>query len=102
MFIQGGTYDGTQILVAETVQEIRRVQYPKVDAQQGLLWYYKELDGMSLLGQNGGELGVAAEMFFRPDDGTGVILLMKGDWLALNHYLIMAIEAKLFSMADSL
>ena len=102
MFIQGGTYDGTQVLAEETVQEIRRVQYPQVDAQQGLLWYFKELDGMKLLGHNGGELGVATEMFFRPDNGTGVILLMNGDWSRLNYNVIMEIEARLFSFADSL
>jgi CubicO group peptidase (beta-lactamase class C family) len=102
MFIQGGTYNGTQILAEETVQEIKRVQYPEIDAQQGLLWYYKELDGMTLLGHNGGEYGVATEMFFRPEDGTGVILLMNGDWSTINYSLIMAIEKELFGVADSL
>ncbi|MGA1876420.1 MAG: serine hydrolase domain-containing protein, partial [bacterium] len=96
MFIQGGTLEGARILEPETVEEMKRVQNPGLDPQQGLIWYYKRLSGWTLLGHSGEDLGVATEMFFRPEDGAGVILLMNGDWSVGNEHIITEIETRLF------
>lgn len=98
-FIQYGELDGVRILERRTVEEMRRVQYGAPGSAIGLFWYYKELDGYSLLGHNGGNFGVSAEMFFRPSDGVGVILLMNGDWTVVNLNMISDIEARLFQEA---
>ena len=47
---------------------------------QGLIWYRFGLHGMRLMGHNGGDNGVATQMYFRPDDGVGVIVLANGNW----------------------
>jgi CubicO group peptidase (beta-lactamase class C family) len=100
-FIRYGELDGVRILEEETVEEMRRVQDPALAPNQGLVWYYKELSDRVLLGHNGGDSGVATEMFFRPEDGVGVILLMNGDW-PVDMRPIMEIEIRLFEEADSL
>jgi CubicO group peptidase (beta-lactamase class C family) len=92
--------DGVQILKPETVEEMRRIQYPAIAPQFGVFWYYKNLRGWELMGHNGGNYGVATEMFFRPEDGVGVILLMNGDWTPRNIPIAYAIEARLFREAE--
>jgi CubicO group peptidase (beta-lactamase class C family) len=99
-FIQYGELDGVKILKPETVEEMRRIQYPDIAPQFGLFWYTKNLQGWELMGHNGGNYGVATEMFFRLEDGVGVILLMNGDWTNKNIRIIYDIEARLFREAE--
>ncbi|MEW5803379.1 MAG: serine hydrolase domain-containing protein [bacterium] len=100
MFIQYGELDGVRILKKETVEEMRRVQNPSIDPQGGLIWYYKELSGWRLLGHNGGDMGITTEMFFRPDDGAGIILLMNGDCTPSVDRFIKDIQTRLFKEAE--
>jgi CubicO group peptidase (beta-lactamase class C family) len=79
-FMSGGEYAGTRVLQAATVDEMRRVQFPGVATGQGLIWYRFGLHGMRLMGHNGGDDGVATQMYFRPDDDVGVIALANGNW----------------------
>lgn len=79
-FIRLGELDGARILQEETVREMRRSQVPDLIAGQGLIWYVLHRRGERLWGHNGGDSGVATQMFFRPTDGTGVITLANGDW----------------------
>ena len=56
---------------------------------------------MRLIGHNGGDDGVATQMYFRPDDGVGVIVLANGNW----HYdgrgwPLQRIATRLFDEAD--
>jgi CubicO group peptidase (beta-lactamase class C family) len=78
-FIAFGTWDGERILSEESVREMRRRQFRHITRGQGLIWYYTRWDGDLLLGHNGGDSGVNTRMFFRPSDGTGVIVLANGD-----------------------
>ncbi|MCP5046678.1 MAG: beta-lactamase family protein [bacterium] len=87
MFIDYGTYDGVQLLTPESVTAMREVHFPSLDPNQALTWAYWTLSGMRLLGHGGGETGVTTEMFFRPDDGVGVIVLTNGDDLTLDEIL---------------
>lgn len=102
MFIQEGELEGVRILQRKTVQEMCRIQNPQLDSCQGLLWHYKKLSGWELCGHSGEDMGVASEMFFRPEDGVGVILLMNGEWTEKNEPLIMEIEARLLAEAQRL
>jgi len=99
MFIQYGESDGVRILKKKTVEEIRRVQNPSIDPQGGILWYYKDLSGLRLLGHNGADMGVTTEMFFSPADGVGVILLMNGDCTLSVERAIKEIQIRLFKDA---
>src|SRR5207344_977457 len=78
-FIGAGQYRGTRILSAPSVREMRHEQVPSIIRGQGLIWYYDRHRGDTLLGHNGGDLGVNTRMFFRPGDGLGVITLTNGD-----------------------
>ena len=57
--------------------------------------------GRDLIGHNGGNWGVATEMFFQPETDTGVILLMNGDWSNRNFPMVMSIEERLFREAKN-
>jgi len=102
MFIQHGEYKGIRILQKETVEEMRRIQNPAIDPEQGLIWHYKELAGCKLLGHSGEDRGVATEMFFCPEDNVGVILLMNGDRSPGNERFVRKIETRLFEEASAL
>jgi CubicO group peptidase (beta-lactamase class C family) len=97
-FIDDGVYEGTRILEASTVTEMRRVQFPDLDPVQGLIWYYDSRNGDTLLGHNGGDWGVATQMFYRPADGAGVILLANGDGIPIEP--LLEIQDLLFDIAD--
>jgi CubicO group peptidase (beta-lactamase class C family) len=74
MFMQGGSFNGAQVVSAASVAEMRRVQFPDVAPNQGLFWVYRP----PYLGHSGGLNGITAFMYFRPTDNVGVIVLMNG------------------------
>jgi CubicO group peptidase (beta-lactamase class C family) len=79
-FIGFGEYRGTRILQPESVAEMRRPQIEEIYPGQGLIWFYEAgPEGTSLLGHDGGDLGVATLMFFDPETEVGVILLDNGE-----------------------
>jgi CubicO group peptidase (beta-lactamase class C family)/dienelactone hydrolase len=78
-FIGDGALGEARVLRPETVEAMRRVQFPEIAPEQGLVWHYGELGGRRVLGHDGGDPGVATVMRYRPDDGVGVILLTNGD-----------------------
>jgi len=102
-FIGGGELDGVRILQEDTVREMRSSQVPDEIAGQGLIWYVLHRRGERYWGHNGGDSGVATQMFFRPTDGTGVITLTNGDWRrAGNAWPLSVIMDRLFERADRL
>lgn len=102
-FIGWGEYAGVRILQESSVQEMRRSQIPGLVPGQGLIWYVAGSKGMRLMGHNGGDSGVATQMFFRRSDGTGVIMLANGDWHRVRaKWPLMSIFYRLFEEADRL
>ena len=102
-FIRLGELDGARILQEETVREMRRSQVPDLILGQGLIWYVLHRRGQRLWGHNGGDSGVATQMFFRPTDGTGVITLANGDWRRDGaRWPLSLIMDRLFLEADGL
>ncbi len=75
-FINYGSYGDAQILKRETVEEMRRIQYPDIASFQGITWYYAPLDGKQYLGHSGMIYGVSADMYFDPAKKIGVILFI--------------------------
>jgi CubicO group peptidase (beta-lactamase class C family) len=74
-----GRWRGARILSEDSVREIRRSQLPHIVPGQGLIWYRVSQSGERLLGHNGGDYGVSTQMFLRPRDGAGVIVLQNAD-----------------------
>jgi CubicO group peptidase (beta-lactamase class C family) len=105
MFMGEGTWAGKTVLQAASVAEMKKVQFPAVDELQYLVWYGETRDdGLLYIGHNGGDRGIYTEMFYRPGDGVGVVLLSNGDVdpdLAGGKALT-AIEARLFVEAGHL
>ncbi len=94
-FINQGDYNDARILTSETIAEIGKVQFPRLDSQQGLLWYYEN----GLLGHEGGEEGALTRLFFQPDTGIGVILLTNSE--PTNEAAFYDIEARLYQEASN-
>ncbi len=98
-FINAGTYNEVQLLEEQTVQMMLTLQYPDIDAAQGLCWYSKETAGEIYWGHDGADPGVATQMFFRPSDGVGVVVLTNA---TLGLPFMNRIEKRLFEEADIL
>jgi CubicO group peptidase (beta-lactamase class C family) len=100
-FMAFGELDGMRILEEDTVREMRRTQFPDVAHGQGLIWYRFALRGMPLMGHNGGDNGVATQMYFRPRDDVGVIVLANGNWFGDGRgWPLQRIAVRLFEEAD--
>ena len=59
-------YNPDEVLRAyesETIDLIKAIHYPIINSQQGLIWYYKNTNGRTLFGHNGGDIGSLTEMF---------------------------------------
>ena len=76
----GGALDGIRVLGEATVAEMMKVQRPEIAPSQGLVFQHVESGGEEWIGHDGVESGVATQMYFRPADGLGFVLLMNGDW----------------------
>ncbi len=75
MNMNGGNFEGQQILDSSTVSLIRTPAVPGIDETQGIIWYsYTDYTG-TWWGHSGGDAGVSTEMFFNEATQTGVILL---------------------------
>ena len=98
-FMNGGSYEGTQILKPATVKEIFKPQIPG-NWWQGLIWYHSRNFGEELIGHSGGDYGVCTNMNFSPKRDVGVITLTNrfiGGWTAWAGY--QAIRGRLFAIA---
>lgn len=77
MMAKGGQYGGRRILKTSSVQEMLRIQNPKLDKNQGLIWYR---DYNNLYGHNGSDPGTASLMFYDPRTADGVLIVANGHW----------------------
>ena len=81
MFMNDGELEGMRILKASTVQEMRRVQFPDLDEDQGLIWYYTSYGSFDrVLGHDGEDDGTSSMMFYDPATQTGALLVANGIW----------------------
>lgn len=78
-FMQDGVYDGTTILSADTIEEMRTVQYEDLSYSQGLVWYWDEIQNYEVLGHTGGDPGVSSEMYYDPVTMHGYIWLANAE-----------------------
>jgi CubicO group peptidase (beta-lactamase class C family) len=100
-FVNFGEHDNVRILKASTVREIRRPQIPNIALSQGLIWYYGQPENgrFTIMGHNGGDIGVSTDMWFRMKDGAGVVLLANGSpWSWREWFAWRDIRTHLFSL----
>ena len=74
-FINNGMYNGIKILNPETISLMKTIHYPDAAYDQGLIWYYKNLNGRTLFGHSGSDKGSVTEMFTSPSDNLGLSLI---------------------------
>ena len=95
-YIGNGIHDEVRILDSETVELIKTTHYPMISSNQGLIWYYKNTNGRTLFGHNGGDLGSLTEMFISFSDDLGVVLLSNTS----NYDALIQIENAVLDFAD--
>ena len=95
-YINNGIYNGVRILDSETIELIKTIHFPAINSMQGLMWYYKNENGRTLFGHNGGDIGSSAEMFISFSDNLGVVLLTNSN----NYDAMIQIEKALFNFAE--
>ena len=96
VYINNGIYNGVRILDPETIELIKTIQYPNIDSEQGLIWYYKNTNGRTLFGHNGGDIGSLTEMFISFSNDLGVALLTNTS----NYNALIQIENAVFDFAE--
>ncbi len=76
--IDNGTLEGATFLSPASLDEERRVQFPSVSTGQGLVWYYRSLDGARWLTHSGSSFGASSDILYRAD-GRGLVVLTNSD-----------------------
>ena len=79
MFMGEGKLGEVRVLKTDTVKGMKKIQFSKLDKKQGLAWYYDRIARKQMIGHDGGDPGVVTQMFFEPNAGTGIIVLMNGE-----------------------
>jgi len=99
-YMQGGQYNGRQILKPTTIAEMLMSQTP-LDLAQGLVWYRESIGRRwkrrPVWGHDGSDFGAGAKMWFDPARRTGVILMTNGVWRFKRARKLLA---RLFDEAD--
>ncbi len=97
-YMNNGLYQEFQLLEENTIELIKSIPFPDVDPVQGLIWYYKNENGRTLFGHNGGDIGSTTEMFISYSNNIGVIVLCNID----NYNAVTQIENALFNFGEEL
>ena len=97
-YMNDGVYDGVRILDSATIELIKIIDNPIVNSMQGLTWYYKNENGRTLFGHNGGDIGSSTEMFISFSDNLGVVLLTNSN----NYDAMIQIENAIFDFAEEI
>ena len=94
-FNNNGFYNGIQLLNPETIEIMKTIHYPDAAYDQGLIWYYKSLNGSNLFGHSGSDIGSVTEMFLSSSNNIGIVLLSN----SRNHEGMALIESAVFDYA---
>ncbi|MFO0728870.1 MAG: serine hydrolase domain-containing protein [Myxococcota bacterium] len=75
----GQTKEGVRVIPEASARHMREPLVPDQNKDQGLCWYWDEVRGKRWFGHTGSAVGASAIMFFRPEDGLGVLILTNSD-----------------------
>ncbi len=98
----GGALDGARILEEGYVDDLLSAPVPEVDPSQYVYWYATTIAGRSVVGHNGGDAGVATEMYVDPASGVGVVVLTNVDWATPMESAVESIEDRLFDVGEEM
>ena len=82
-YINKGELDGVRILDESTVALMNTVQYPKVAAQMGLVWFLDNQGETPYWYHSGGMYGCHTRISYYPEEKIGIIILIN-----LDHWLV--------------
>lgn len=88
MVLQGGTFDGDELVRAETLTRATSLQacnHPDLEQGYGLGFKVRTWRGRTLVGHDGNMPGVSAQFVLSPQDGVGVVVLTNGYALSVPH-----------------
>ncbi|MFN4000398.1 serine hydrolase domain-containing protein [Algoriphagus sp.] len=78
MLINNGTFNGNQVVTANTIDEIKFRPFPITRGglrfDLGLGFYFYDVKGTILFGHGGGEQGTSTSMFYSLETGVGVVV----------------------------
>tara|TARA_Y100000590_G_C15708887_1_gene1009614 strand:- start:699 stop:2207 length:1509 start_codon:yes stop_codon:yes gene_type:complete len=95
-YMNSGIYNDNKILEPETIEYMKTIHYPFINSMQGLIWYYKNQNGLTLFGHNGGDVGSSTDMFVSLSDNIGLIILTNSN----NYDAMIQIENAIFNYAE--
>ena len=79
-FMQHGQIEGTRILDSTTVELMTTIQYPNVEpGSTGLMWFTYGPGNREAWGHNGAWSGYRTQMWYSPEENTGVMVLTNGE-----------------------
>ncbi len=78
-YMRGGIFNYNRVLKTSTIETMLSYQ-TAFNQSQGLVWFSRWLDGRNLWGHDGSDDGASADMWFDPEDETGVIMMANGTW----------------------
>ncbi len=83
-YLQGGAFNGDQLLSEPSIEEMLTLQIQGIENTQGLNWYQTEiyLSGggvVDLWGHNGGESGATTDLYIDPENEIGVVVLSNAE-----------------------
>ena len=107
-YLQGGTYQGRQILAPWAVEAMLTPYVTGTDVltgspvSQGLFWHSNDtfVPGRTLWGHTGADYGISAEMYMDRCRSEGVIVLANGEGWWWDYGALQTIVTKLFQKAD--
>mgnify|MGYP003305563931 CR=1 FL=1 len=79
----------------ETIEIMKTIHYPEAAYDQGLIWYFKSLNGSNVFGHGGSDIGSVTEMFLSSSDNIGIVLLSN----SRNNEGMALIESAVFDYA---
>ncbi len=93
--IESGVYGPQQLITPASLELMYPVQYPDASTAQAMAWTYQSLEGRTLLGLDGTDVGLSTRMKMDPQTRRGVILLSNGRGYdaALDRILLRVFEA---------
>ncbi|MEN0062589.1 MAG: serine hydrolase domain-containing protein, partial [Myxococcota bacterium] len=97
----GGELEGTRVLTEASVDQMVTVD-PDLGTDedgQAIVWAMRELEGRPLIGHNGLDFGSLCEVWFDPESGDGIVLLMNG-FPSVPFGEVIDLEAALFELAE--
>lgn len=83
--ILNGTLNGSQILTATSMAEMKAFQFGS--NEQCLSFYFETINSKKYLGHSGGEVGTTAEMYFDINSNVGAIAFSNEEDAPLDHIL---------------